>query len=172
MSRRDVAVSMWMRPDPDNILKPAIGDEIGHVWNLDGLSRNKAGLAYPIRIETANTDLAWLDEQLATKSKSAQFLELTTEPRGDWDLTVEVFFDDIQSDVLLYNMGGSGSVIGSFVLDTDRLGSDAVASDRKKCNGSGRRIKLIAYNTGLDQDVSIAEFFLSFQAMDERIRES
>lgn len=171
MSRRDVAVSLWMRPDADVIPRPTVGDASGFVWRLDDISRNKAGVAYQISFETASTDLSFLDDGLATRMKGGQFLELSSEPRGDWDLTVNVFWDDVLTDTLQYSMGGSGAVLGAFILDTDILGSDVVASERKRLTGSGRRIKLAAVNGGLDQDVSIAEFHLSFNVMDERIRE-
>jgi len=102
--------------------------------------------------------------------KAGQFLEVASEPRGDWDLTVEVYWDDNLTDTLQFNMGGTGAVLGSFILDTDALGSDVISSDRKRMVGSGRRLKLAAENVGLDQDVSISEFHLSFNVMDERIR--
>lgn len=170
MSRRDVAVSMWARPDTNNISRPTIGDATGFVWRLDDDSRNKDGVAYPITFQTANTDLSFLDQSLATKMKAGQFLELVSEPRGDWDLTVDVFWDDVLTDTLLFNMGGAGAALGAFTLGTDILGSDVVSSDRKRLTGSGRRIRLVADNAGLNQDVSLAEFYLSFGVMDERIR--
>lgn len=172
MSRRDIAISLWMRPDnTDHIPRPTMGDNIGFVWKMDDLSRNKDGVAYPIKFDTAITDLAFLDDTLATKMKAGQFLELASEPRGNWDLTVGVFWDDILSSTVQFNMGGAGAAIGSFILGTDVLGSDIVSSDRQRITGSGRRIRLIAENGGLDQDVSLAEFHLSFTVMDERIRE-
>lgn len=172
MSRRDVCVSLWMRPDTNFIPRPLVGDNVGFIWQLDDLSRNKAGAAYPVEFETANTDLAFLDDALATRMKAGQFLELASEPRGDWDLTVEVFWDDVLTDVLQYTMGGTGAVLGEFILDTDILGSDQISSNRKRLTGSGRRVKLVASNTGLDQDVSISDFHLSFNVMDERIRDA
>ena len=171
MSRRDICVSLWMRPDTDLIPRPTVGDASGFVWRLDDVSRNKDGVAYQINFETASTDLSFLDEALATRMKAGQFLELASEPKGDWDLTVNVFWDDTLTDTLQFSMGGSGAVLGSFILDTDVLGSDVVSSERKRLVGSGRRIKLSVLNGGLDQDVSISEFHLSFTPMDERIRE-
>jgi len=61
MSRRDVCVSLWMRADANLIPRPTIGDNNGFIWRLDDLSRNKNGEAYPIRFETANTDLSFLE---------------------------------------------------------------------------------------------------------------
>jgi len=172
MSRRDSCVSLWMRPDTNNIPRPTVGDTIGFVWRLDADSRNKDGNAYSIDFETANTDLSFIDPSLATKMKAGQFLELASEPRGDWDLTVQVFWDDVLTDTLQFTMGGGGAALGDFILDTDALGSDVVHSQRKRMTGSGRRVKLVGHNGGLDQDVTIAEFHISFNVMDERIADA
>jgi hypothetical protein len=173
MSRRDKSPSIWLRPSSEDLVpRPSIGDNEGFVWNLDTEARNKDGDAYQMRFETANSDLQFADPGLATRMKSGQFLEIATEPRGDWDLTVELYWDDILTDVLQFNMGGAGSPLGSFTLDTDVLGSEAIASQRQRVTGSGRRVRLIGYNNGEGQDVSVAEFFLSFGVMDERIREA
>lgn len=171
LSRRDIAVSMWLRPDTTFIPRPTIGDNDGTIWRLDDPARNKAGVAYPILFETANTDLSFLDQSLATKMKAGQFLELASEPRGNWNLTVSVFWDDILTDVLQFRMGGTGAALGSFLLDTDILGSDTVTSQRQRVVGSGRRVKLSAENAGLDQDVSVSEFHMNFNVMDERVRD-
>lgn len=172
MSRRDTPVIMWLRPDAANIPTPTHGDNAGFVWNMDTEVRSKAGLAgYPITFETANTDFGFMDPQLATKMKGGQFLELAYEPRGAWDLTVEVFWDDVLTDTILFNMGSGAAVIGSFILDTDVLASAVVKSQRVKMDGSGRRLRLVAENAGDGQDVSLSAFYVSMTLMDERVGE-
>lgn len=173
MSRRDHAPSMWMRPSASDLIpRPTIGDNEGFVWNLDTEARHKDGASYEMRFETANTDLQFADPGLATKMKAGQFLEIVTEPRGDWDLTVEAHWDDVLSDIIQFNMGSVGTPLGTFTLGEHSLGSTAVTSERQPLRGSGRRLKLIGYNSGAGQDVSVAEFYLSIVPMDERIRES
>ena len=169
MSRRDVCVSLWMRPDTTGILKPAFGDASGFVWRADEDVRSKGGAGYPIVFETAGTDLAFVDQQLAVRSKTGQFLELAAEPRGDWDLTVEVHWDDKLTSIVQFDMGSGGAALGSFILDTDVLAASVVRSIRRRIAGSGRRVKLIAENSGAGQDVSLAEFHLSFTVGDERV---
>lgn len=168
MSRRDIPISMWLRPDAANIPTPAHGDNAGFVWNMDTEVRSKAGAGYPIVFETANTDFAFFDPQMATRMKGGQFLELSYEPRGSWDLTVEVFWDDILTDTILFGMGSGAAVLGSFILDTDVLASSVVRSKRERMDGSGRRLRLIAENSGAGQDVSLSGFFVSMTLMDER----
>lgn len=168
MSRRDVCPSIWLTPDSDGVPRPAFGDASGFVWLADQAARNKDSEGYPILFETASTDLSFLAPELATKSKSGQFLELAFEPRGDWDLTIEVYWDDILTSIRQFNMGSGGAALGSFTLDQDVLSSTSVKASRRRITGSGRRIKLVGSNEGMDQDVSISSFQLSFTVMDER----
>lgn len=171
MSRRDICVSMWTRPDTDQAPLPVVGDASGFVWFLDREARSKDGAGYPMTFETANTDFGFFDPQLATRMKAGQFLEINYEPRGDWDLTVEVFWDDVLADTLLFNMGTGGAVLGSFILDTDVLASSVVRSARTRMEGSGRRLRLVGDNSGDGQDVSLANFYVHMTMMDERVGE-
>jgi Concanavalin A-like lectin/glucanases superfamily len=173
MSRRDTANALWLRPDnADGLLKPAIGSENGCVYTLDADARNKNGAAYPIQFSTASTDLSFVDPSLATKQKNGQFLEIVYEPEGEWDLLVDTFWDDIYTETLAYTMGGAGGILGSFVLGTDVLGAAGIREIRRRVAGSGRRFKVTCTNSGLDQNVSLAEFHLSFTIGDERTPEA
>lgn len=171
MSRRDECVSMWTRPDLNNVPSPVVGDTDGFVWLLDQDARSKDGAGYAFTFETANTDFGFFDQALATRMKAGQFLEISYEPRGDWDLTVEVFWDDVLTDTLLFNMGSGGAVLGSFILDTDVLASSVVRSARVKMDGSGRRLRLVGSNSGDGQDISLANFYVHLTPMDERVGE-
>lgn len=169
-STRDTPISMWIRQDVFGVYKPVHGDLVGFVWLMDQAARNKDGAAYTMTFETSNMDLSFADPKLATLNKSGDFLELIFEPQGDWDLTVTVLWDDVPGPPMLYSMGGAGAALGVFVLDTDRLSSTSIKSIRKRIAGSGRRVKLIATNSGIDQNVAISDFYLSFRSMDERNR--
>lgn len=166
-TQRDENIAMWMRPETDGV-RPVATDSAGFVWKLDTLTFSKDGVAYPLRIVTANTDLSFIDQSLKGKRKNGQFLEIISEARGNWNLTVDVFWDDVLHDTMLFDMGVGGAGLGAFVLDTDALTSSAVASNRQRLKGSGRRLRLELSNTGLDQNIILSEFLLGFQAGDER----
>jgi hypothetical protein len=170
LSRRDSAKSLWMCPDADHIPRPVIGDATGTVWLLDHPTLTKDGEAYQMRWETADTDLAFVDPSLGSKNKNFQFLEVVSEPKGEWNLTVQVFIDDNLTDTLSYGMGTGGASLGSFEIGASVLGSIVARSDRKPITGSGRRIRLTGYNDGAGQDVSLADFYVSFTASDESTR--
>lgn len=170
LSRRDTPISMWMRPNTETSTKPAHGDSDGFIWNMDTDARSKDGVGYPVAFQSANMDLSFIDPSLATLNKTGDFLELIFEPQGDWDLTVQVSWDDVPGPPLLYTMGGSGAPLGAFILDTDELASTAIKSIRKRIAGSGRRIRIMANNEVVDQNIAISDFYLSFRTMDERSR--
>lgn len=170
-SSRDQINSMWMRQDTVGVLKPMIGtaDEFVHMMDRD--ARNNDGDPYTMLFSTANTDFSFADPILATKNKNGDFLELIFEPQGDWDLTVQIFWDDVPGPPMLFSMGGVGAPLGSFILDTDVLSSLAIKNIRKRMAGSGRRFRLEAMQAGEDQNVAISDFFVSFRAADEKSRE-
>jgi hypothetical protein len=168
MSRRDVAVAQWMKPNTNNVPTPATGDASGFVWLMDQDLRSKDGAGYPITFETANTDFGFFNDQLANRTKNGQFLEMAYEPKGNWDLTVECFWDDILSDTIVFNMGSGGAALGSFILGTDVLAAASVRSQRRKLSGSGRRFRMAATNSGAGQDVSISAFYVHVTPGDER----
>lgn len=171
-STRDTPVSMWMRPDAFGVYKPVHGDNVGFIYQMDQTSRNKATAGYQFAFTTADMDLSFIDPRMATLNKTGDFLEIIFEPQGDWDLLVQVIWDDIPGPPLLFSMGGAGAALGSFILDTDVLSSTAIRSIRKRIAGSGRRLRITASNIGVDQNVALSDFILSFRAMDERVREN
>jgi hypothetical protein len=172
MSRRDECTALWLRPsNADGILKPTIGGENGTIYTLDEDIRSKDGLPYEIRFSTANTDLAFLEPSLATKHKTGQFLEIVYEPEGEWDLIVDIFWDDIYTETVAFNMGGAGGILGDFIIGTDVLGAAGIKESRRRISGSGRRMRMTCSNDGINQNVSLAEFHLSFVPGDERTPE-
>jgi hypothetical protein len=169
-TERDTPISMWTRPDTFGVYKPVHGDNAGFIWLMDQISRNKAGAGYDFKFETADMDLSFIDPKMATLNKTGDFLEIIFEPQGDWDLVVQVIWDDVPGPPIMYAMGGDGAPLGSFTLDVDVLASTAIRSIRKRIAGSGRRLRLAVSNSGIDQNVALSDFILSFRAMDERVR--
>lgn len=169
-SSRDQINSMWMRPDAVGVNKPIYGDQAGLIYLMDRDARNKDGAAYTMLFSTANTDFAFADPILATKNKNGDFLEIIFEPQGDWDLAVQIFWDDTPGPPMLFTMGGDGAPLGSFILDTDVLASLAIKSIRKRMAGSGRRFRLEAQQTGLNQNVALSDFYVSLRVGDEKQR--
>src|SRR3989304_1600307 len=140
ISDRDRPQSMWMRKDSNNIPRPMLGSDRGTVYRLDEETRSNAGTAYNGQFQTPHTDLSFADQSLGTKRKMGDFLELVVEPKGNWNLSVDILWDGQITETVQFNMGESGSSLGSFVLDTDVLAGDQVLNKKRRITGGGRRI--------------------------------
>lgn len=166
---RDTNQSIWLRKDTDLVPRPVIGDNAGFVWKIDQNLRNKGGLGYASEFQTPHLDFGFLDQKLATKRKNGQFLELVVEPTGNWNLSVDIMWDGVVKQTVQFNMGTSGSSLGSFVLGTDVLGGGQVINRKRRIVGSGRRLSLVCRNTGANEDFSLIRFYLHFGVSDERL---
>ena len=168
-SERDTPISMWLRKDANAVQRPMMGDDVGFVWSLDQTAKDKAGAGYTSEFQTPHIDLSHLDPKLGTMRKTGDFLELVVEPKGNWNLSVDVYWDSSLKETVYFNMGQTGGSLGSFTLDTDVLGGESILNKKRRITGSGRRISLTARNSGADEDYSVAKYFLHFRTTDERL---
>lgn len=168
-SYRDSMECLWVRKDSSGIPRLTGGDQAGFVWNMDQTNKVKNNTAYVSTFQTPHYDLSHIDPLLATKRKGGVALELVVEPKGNWTLGIDVYWDGRYYMSTTFNMGVSGAALGSFVLDTDVLGQDQVLSKIRRIVGSGRRISLVGTDSGSGTDFSIARAFLKYKLLDERI---
>ena len=171
-SDRDTMDSIWLRMDIDNIQRPMIGDNAGFVWFLDQDTKSKAGAGYLGQFQTPQIDLSHLGpstNNLPTKRKQGQFLEVVAEPKGNWNLNVDIQWDGVTTQTVTFNMGTGGVGLGTFVIGTDTLGGDTLLNRKRRITGGGRRFSLIARNNGVGEDFSIDKFYLHFVPGDERL---
>jgi hypothetical protein len=164
--RRDSANTAWMRPDEDRVPRPVIG-EGPLVQQMDQLARNKNGVAYTMEFETANTDFGYLDDNLRFKNKSGAFLEIVSDLETRATFEIQVYWDEVLHDTIIFDIGSDGAALDAFVLDTDRLAAAGTKTLRRRLPGSGKRLRLRFKNEGLDEDVGMSAFFVSFGLMDE-----
>jgi hypothetical protein len=167
--------SLWLRKDVNGIPRPVGGDDAGFVRLLDRDGRSHDSAGFTGEFQTAYTDFTYVEPSLGTKRKNFQFLELHFEPKGAWDLSVDVLIDGktVQSG-LAFNMGSGGSQLGATgsttgtVLGSWTLAGDSTASKRRRIVGSGRRLSIVGRNSGDGQDFSIAKALVGFTPADER----
>jgi hypothetical protein len=166
--------ALWLTKDSNNVPRPWGGDNAGKVRRLDqmALSHDSSGYIGEFQTPYVTAQQITGAAELRGRRMLLDFLELVFEPKGDWDLSVDVLLDGELSQTLAFNMGGtSGAILGSTTtLDTDfYLGGDSVTSLRKRITGSARRISILGRNSGSGQDFSVAEAYLSFRPGDEVI---
>ena len=167
-SERDTPISLWLRKDSTNIQRPMMGDDAGFIWHLDQAAKNKAGAGYVSEFQIPHLDLSHIDPKFGTMRKTGDFLELVVEPKGSWNLIVDIYWDGALKKTVYFNMGQTGSTLGSFVLDEDVLAGNAVLTKKRRITGSGRRISIVGRNANAGEDYSIKKAYLHFRTTDER----
>jgi len=167
-SKRDTPVSMWTR-QVSRVPQLVHGTSSGFVYTMDTSAFTKDSAGYAAEFQTPHTDLSYIDPKLSTKRKNMKFLELVTEPLGNWDLSVDVYLDGEFSQTVDFNMGSAGAILGSFALDTDRLGGNSINNRKRRIVGSGRRVSFVARNSGDGQGFSAARLFLHYNIGNERL---
>jgi len=165
-STRDTPVSLWLKADSDGVGRLTMGDNAGFVWDMDQATRSKDGSGYSAQFQTPHLDFSFVDDKLGSINKNWSFIELAVEPKGNHNLSVDIFLDDQFSETIQFNMGGVGATLGSFVLGTDALAGASILNKRKVIRGRSRRISLLGRNSGAAEDFSIAKFYFGFTVSD------
>ena len=144
VSPRDVCESLFVRRSTaDGILRPSIGSDQGFVWDLDQAARNVNGLAYPATLRTVDTDLGFLDPQVAAKRKNGQFVEIMMNPGETAE--VDVYWDNVLSETV-----------------------SVVANQKRRIRGSGQFVSLAVRNAALNENFRPAAARLYFTVGSER----
>lgn len=168
-SMRDTAEALAIREDSDGIERPIHGDDAGMVYLMDQASRSKDGAGYNGKFKTPHTDFSQQEPRMATMRKNFAFLEVVSNPLGNFNLAIDVIIDGSLAYTLLFDMGVGGAVLGTFVLGTHALAGDLVNNVKKRMTGSGRRVSFEGSNSGDGQDYSISDLYVHLKTADERL---
>ena len=161
-STRDTLESLWIRQDADNIPSLVGGDNVGFVWELDQTTKSKDGSGYASVFQTPYLDLGHIDPALTFVEKSGAFLEIVSEPKGQYDLAIDVYWDEVLYETITFNLGAQGGTLGSFILGTDTLGGQKIEHLKKPLQGMGKRVSFAGRQSGADQDFSIGKMYIHF----------
>jgi hypothetical protein len=157
---------MALTRDSNNIARPMVGDNAGFIRILDDSTRNKDGAGYLAKFETADIELF----PKGTRRGNLQFLSVIYRPTGDYDLTLDIYCDGAYTQSVSVNMGsGTGGQLDSFTLGTDVLGGGNVLNVRKRIAGDARRVKVIGYNSGANENFSVASLLLGYTPGNDRL---
>ena len=160
-SEKDRPLSLWLTEDSlDKIWKPYCGDLTGFVWKLDQDTKNVDGGGYDSRFRTPPLTFDYIDKAIASKLKVGQFLEVDYTSNATYFLSVDVYWDGEYRYTTALDLSAAAAVLGSFVLDTDKLAGNSVSTIRKRLYGSGRALALEFYTTGANQDFSISRVII------------
>lgn len=102
---------------------------------------------YTAEFMTPHLDFGYVNQAHANTEKNYDFLELTFEPTGRWNVYVDVFIDGVFSETVTFTPTW-GPVLDEFTLDTHRLSGRIPRAQMKPLHGKGRRIAFRVYNSG------------------------
>lgn len=165
VSSRDACTALSIWRDPSTLVaKPIAGNSTGTVYGLDTDARSKDGAGYNSSFTTRNIELFEGGGQNANLKE----LEIEFVANGTWNLNVDVFQDGVFTETLTFFMQGTGAVLGTFVLDTDVLGTQVLQNARTRLHGSCRRVQYKGYNNAVDETFSIAAMTTKITAGNDR----
>lgn len=163
MSDKDVNRSLWLRRDLLGVQRPVVGDNSGFVWLLDDAGLTRDGLGYTGLFQTAQNDFSDMDPKLGTVNKIGKFLEVVADPRGNWLLTVEVYWDDVLKQSIQFNLATSGTPLGTFTLGTHALAGTRISRKRRRMVGSGKYLSLLGKNSSAGEGFSVIKMYAYFK---------
>lgn len=159
---RDDNESLWLRRGVDSTPSLVMGDNLGQIWLLDQINRDKAGSAYTFEFFMADTDFSQFVPQWAGKWKNLRYVQVEWDPHSQASLTLEVYRDGKLSQTIVVNLTASGLVLpfglpGVFGADTLQV------SNKRRILGRARRMALRGYITQTDADVSISRMIVGVE---------
>jgi len=161
---KDQADCLALRRDIDNIDRPMYGAADGYVYLMDQEDRSVGGFSYTGEFQTPHMDFRFLDPKIAHRQKHFDFLSVEFVPQGGWDLSADVFIDGKFSETITFEMKVRDDGMDSFTLNTDKLGrQEAQNSPAKPLHGTGRRLSIRFYNSGLLENFKISSFTVGFR---------
>lgn len=161
-SNKDQANYLALRLNNSGVEIPIYASDDGFVYVMDTSNRSVNGVGYDSYFTTTDLDFGFADPNVAERRKNFQFLEITFQPTGRWNVYAEIFIDGVYKETLRF-MTSYGPVLDDFELDTDRLSGRAPRSIRKEIHGSGRRISVKIWNGEPNQNFEITSIKVYFK---------
>lgn len=177
VSPRDTCTALWVYRDIHGHARPMAGDNAGVVWLLDAPIRTKHDTAYTSTFTLPQLDLSHADPAMQSIRKQAQFLTLTFEPRGTWNLAVTLTWDGLRTETKAIPMTAPRDtttiILGLWQLGTaytqlGAAGGAAVATRRVPLHGGGWRVQVSGSLATAGADFSLMGATLEGVPSDQR----
>ena len=133
------------------------GDYDGFVWNMETTNRNDNNNGYYAGFKTAPLPL----ENPRVKKRFKEGRVVIT-PQGSFDLSYKWWVDGTYQGTGTISQAGAGTVLGTFVLDTDSLRGGELLDSSFVLGNLGKRIQLEIYNTNANQSFFVSQLMIDF----------
>lgn len=165
---KDSADVLAMRKDINGVDRPMYGAADGFVYLMDQEDRDVGGSAYTGEFTTPHIDFRALDPSISHREKHFDWLTVEFVPQGSWNLSADIFIDGKFTETLTFPMKIRSDGMDTFTLNTDKLGRDeSQTSPLRTLHGTGRRISIRFYNSGLRENFKISSFTIGFRLAGE-----
>lgn len=156
-SDKDQANCLGLIRDVRHVPRPFYGSDDGYLYQMEHVMRNVGGSAFKAMWQTPFLDFGFLDKKLEELDKIFDFIGVTYESQGKWNLLCDVFVDDRFVQTIQFDMGRGTHLDGAFPLDKARLaGPGPVTPKLQPISAMGRRISLRFYQSGLNQGFKVS----------------
>lgn len=175
---KDQPSCMALVKDISLVQRPYYGAVDGYIYQMDQEDRNvggngennAGGHAYPMTLQTTDLDFSFVDRRYAETTKNFDFLEVTFEPTGQWDLLGDVYLDNVFSETINFTLNQSDDLDTTFQLDKSRLSGSGPRSIRRPMHGHGRRVSVRFYQNGFNQNVKVSGVTFYFRLSGQQQR--
>lgn len=137
------------------------GDNGGIVWKLNQTDRHDNANGYRAGFKTPPDSFQYPEIKKHFNSGN-----VTAEAKGDYDLSVRVYIDDVLlPKAIEISLAGAGVLLDDFMLDDDTLGDASVINEPFGIGKIGQRIQYEFYNAGASEDFFISGYSTDFKSM-------
>lgn len=169
LTTKDQPNCLGLIRDVLRIPRPFYGANDGFLYQMDHGDLNVGGNAYTMEVMTQDLDFGFLDRNFSEVNKNFDFLEVTFEPRGKWDLKAEIYIDQKYIETLKFSMA-QGPLFDVDKFDKARWGGMQLRSQRLPLHGQGRRISVRLIQDEKDHGARISAITFYFRPGGQRQR--
>ncbi len=132
-------------------------DYNGWTWLLESTTKSDNSNGY-----TSIANTPWLEFDLHSIQKRWPYAILHYKTAGNYQLSVDWYVDDVQQTAATVTLGSTAGVLGSFLLDTDVLGTVNLAAKEFDLKNEGEKIRFSFYNSGAGEDFFLSHLVIPF----------
>jgi len=134
-------------------------DYNGFTWLVESTTKSDNGNGYNSIVSTP-----WLEFDLHSIQKRWPYAILHYKTQGNFQLTVDWFVDDVQQATDTVTLGSTAGTLGSFILDTDVLGTINLTAKEFTLRQQGEKIRFLFSNSGAGEDFFLSHLIIPFIA--------
>ncbi len=153
---KDQPNTLGLIRDISLVKRPFYGAEDGFIYEMDRMDRNVGGNAYTAKFQLPYLDFGFAGREFAEVNKNFDFLEVTFEPTGNWDLMADIFIDNRFIETVKFRLAQDYYLDTTARWDKFRWSGPGPRSRRVPIHGMGRRISVRFYHEGLNQGVKVS----------------